>query len=363
VPFDHNSNAILNLAQTSNINKLNLKITKETKSFFSNSVEEVGVSFDLGDMKLIETVKGKTELLPLKMNERINKWYYLDNDKMWQTFEPFFDDALLAAKKSNKTSFIISRPNLLGKPTLYTIDTVKFEEINHDNKSVRKITNDQQLWKTKVWNTTIYGAKSYSKSERLKDYLTLNTLKLDSDEFKRVSDYFCLSMPHAKVTKVQKINNTHLRKQWIEELFCVRKFNNNEKLQYVRLLFHGTSRTKPSVIYESSEGWQIQYANNAGKWGAGCYFAEDSKYSGRKYSYKVNRVTYQMFLAEVIVGEPFFSPKPTKYKLPPQRQWQSSTFPNLNYDSVQAVDHGTNIFIVYDNKRAYPTYLITYTQK
>jgi hypothetical protein len=43
-------------------------------------------------------------------------------------------------------------------------------------------------------------------------------------------------------------------------------------------LYHGTGKTPPKAIYESEEGFNINYAND-GMWGKANYFASNSSYS------------------------------------------------------------------------------------
>jgi hypothetical protein len=40
-------------------------------------------------------------------------------------------------------------------------------------------------------------------------------------------------------------------------------------------MFHGTRATDPKIIYQSEDGFNVNYANN-GAWGKAIYFAENS---------------------------------------------------------------------------------------
>lgn len=63
------------------------------------------------------------------------------------------------------------------------------------------------------------------------------------------------------------------------------------------LLWHGSSNTKPSVIYEG-EGFDHKYAAN-GMWGKGHYFARDLNYSGKNYAFTLDSKIKQLFLVKV----------------------------------------------------------------
>lgn len=53
---------------------------------------------------------------------------------------------------------------------------------------------------------------------------------------------------------------------------------------FLRLLFHGTCMTDPSVIYDSEEGFDFRFAKETGMFGTGIYFALDPAYS-HSYAY------------------------------------------------------------------------------
>jgi hypothetical protein len=62
----------------------------------------------------------------------------------------------------------------------------------------------------------------------------------------------------------------------------MRAKNNNEK-PLESYLWHGTSKCDPKLIWESSDGFTINFSND-GMWGRGLYFAQNASYSNN-YSY------------------------------------------------------------------------------
>lgn len=54
-------------------------------------------------------------------------------------------------------------------------------------------------------------------------------------------------------------------------------------------------------------GLTINYSSDSGMWGRGIYFAVNANYSCPGYSWKVpgKNNLYQVFLCEVLVGDPF----------------------------------------------------------
>ena len=72
---------------------------------------------------------------------------------------------------------------------------------------------------------------------------------------------------------------------------------------FLRLLFHGTCATDPSLIYDSEEGFDFRFAKETGMFGTGIYFALDPAYS-HLYAYKVKGTqnVYQMLISLVNTG-------------------------------------------------------------
>lgn len=92
-----------------------------------------------------------------------------------------------------------------------------------------------------------------------------------------------------------------------------------------------------------------------GMWGLANYFAHNSKYSN-DYSSKTAAGESQMFMATVNVGK-FFEMNPDRsLKMPPLLPGSQAD----RYDSVKGHTGGSDVYMVYSNKKAYPSYLITY---
>ena len=99
-------------------------------------------------------------------------------------------------------------------------------------------------------------------------------------------------------------------------------------------------------------------------WGKGIYFAENASYSNG-YSYKNQDGTCSFFYAKVAVGQSVQLPNDASIKQPPLKSNVAlqSGFTEERYDSIKGHTGGSDIFIIYENSRAYPQYLITYSNK
>lgn len=129
-------------------------------------------------------------------------------------------------------------------------------------------------------------------------------------------------------------------------------------------LFHGTSNTEPALIYEGEEGFDMRHSRK-GLWGRGIYFAKDAAYSARSYAYGDGN-TKQIFLARVITGFSKEMDADRSLRMPPVMDEEDCAsynvkFKGQRYDSVNGVTGDTPVYIIYNNNRAYPFYLITFT--
>jgi len=181
------------------------------------------------------------------------------------------------------------------------------------------------------------------------DNLQLVEISKNSKEFQKLSDMFLKTMPSSKILKITRVQNLELWKN-----FCFAKYQLNKKgNSSTKLLFHGTRQTDPALIYEGKEeGFDMRYANS-GYFGTGIYFHEKAEYSNG-YKFQTNFLTSCMFIAEVLAGEYFLSPKNNSLRLPPIKDQRSK----IRYDSVKADYDG--IYVIYNNMRAYPSYLLEY---
>ena len=116
-------------------------------------------------------------------------------------------------------------------------------------------------------------------------------------------------------------------------------------------LFHGTNATDPRLIYESEYGLDARFSN-PGAYGNGIYFSKSSAYSN-KFAYRLPNGDYQMFMALVSVGD-IVTFDNGQYRIPPLKPGSMVE----RYDSINNGNEGH--YIIYDNVKAYPGYLITY---
>lgn len=150
------------------------------------------------------------------------------------------------------------------------------------------------------------------------------------------------------VVKVQRIQHPALWDEYAHARMTVAKRNNGDANE-LRDLKHGTGNTDPSVIIESDAGIDYRYSD-WGMFGKGAYFAEETDYSDDGYVFKSGD-TRQIFICRAVVGNVEERPVPDS----------NIRHPKIGYHSVRGVVRGIQYaYILYDNYRAYPEYLVEY---
>ena len=99
-------------------------------------------------------------------------------------------------------------------------------------------------------------------------------------------------------------------------------------------------------------GFDIRFYNG-GMWGQGIYFAEDASCSDGYAFTKGNEK--QLFFCNVLLGDCIRLQSDNSLRKPPRNPRS-----NQSYDSVMGHTGGSNVYIIYDNKKAYPSFLVTY---
>ena len=101
----------------------------------------------------------------------------------------------------------------------------------------------------------------------------------------------------------------------------------------------------------------MQFAADQGLWGRGIYFADKASYS-KNYSYTPYpkaKGDLEMFLTRLAVGKEVALNQDRSLTVPPV-----DVSSGLKYNTVTGNTAGSQVWIVYENGRAYPEYLVRY---
>ena len=174
-------------------------------------------------------------------------------------------------------------------------------------------------------------------------------------------------MPSVRITKLERVQNKWLWNRYSQHCDEIKEKNGGVLME--KELFHGTGMNDPQLIYQGEEGFDMRFCQT-GMWGRGSYFAVDAMYS-HNYAYTTRDsstgISQQMFLVKVNIGEAYECNPDRTLTMPPVKpssQPSSSSSVQLSvvrYDSVTGVTKSSRVYIVYDNRKAYPLYLITYS--
>ena len=117
------------------------------------------------------------------------------------------------------------------------------------------------------------------------------------------------------------------------------------------------SKRPPSKIFSSDKCGLDFHHSGEGMWGRGIYLAKNASYS-YAYSHPLPDGSKQFFYCSVLVGDSVKLEPNNTLRLPPVKNEAASG--DERYDSVEGATGGSQIFIVYDNQKVYPAYLITF---
>ena len=191
------------------------------------------------------------------------------------------------------------------------------------------------------------------------DNVELKPVHPGTTEWNHVQMRMRETLPLSQIVQLDRIQNI-----WLWEMYSFSKQRMSEKNSGAineKQLFHGTRSSPPEKIFKSEKGFDFRFASK-GMWGEGTYFAVNASYSDL-YAYEHSCGSKQMILATVLTGETCCCPCDRSLKKPPVKSKATSskteTFAD-DYDSVSGRTKGSDIFVIYDHEKAYPTYLITY---
>jgi hypothetical protein len=179
----------------------------------------------------------------------------------------------------------------------------------------------------------------------------------NSFEYDDISDLFGLTAKNARITKIWRIQNKQL---W--ENYYMEKLRINQEKCFIEesILFYGNKNISDDQIYKL--GFDISFAIDNQDYGRGIYFNKRADKAILNITKK--KGIMNIFLCNVLTGSTFISEVRTAYRKPPFYDE-----PNFIYhDSVTNVENFSNlkevdqIFVIYNNEKAYPSYLIEFKE-
>nr|XP_039258556.1 uncharacterized protein LOC120335126 isoform X2 [Styela clava] len=270
--------------------------------------------------------------LPLHANYAVEKAY-----KEWVT-----------RSKSNYANSITTSSIFVH--TIQDLYQIDFEKVEADPSGLKS---------TGIRRKIIEQAKSHMDFPAHWDIVagstTFEKIRLSSatSEYKIVLGKFKSSGIKFTKTRIYRIQNSSLYKQYIAKRQEVNHKLKRSSYPIERELFHGTTEWENIIHQGFDKGF---CGKNAISFGKGAYFATESAYAHLFTKENSKRFRF-MILADVITGE-YCQGKP-EYKAPPPNPRLGSK--TELYDSVVNNNHSPSIFVIFKDASAYPAYLIAYT--
>ena len=182
-----------------------------------------------------------------------------------------------------------------------------------------------------------------------------------SPEWNKVDHLFKTTMPNSTIVQISRIQN-----KWLWERYVFQRkrlgIKNGGRINELEL-FHGTRSNDPKVIYENEDGFDMRYSAQ-GMWGQANYFAVNASYS-HNYAHATPDGAREIFLVKVLTGDSYDCPSNSSLRKPPMKASGPGgsgevSFTQVQYDTVTGVTNGSRVYMIYDNDKAYPAYLIKY---
>jgi hypothetical protein len=169
-----------------------------------------------------------------------------------------------------------------------------------------------------------------------------------SEEWTRIAARVAETMPAAKVTAIERVQNPKLWDEYAQKRSEVAKdsvsgFDANEVW-----CFHGT-RAFP-VDEACEKGLDFRHGNTSSMWGPALYIAVNALYSHSYASPAPDGQQKQFFYARAALGR--------VADLQPNKALRA---PPAGSDSIQGTTGNSRVHMLYDLGQAYPEYLVTYT--
>jgi hypothetical protein len=179
----------------------------------------------------------------------------------------------------------------------------------------------------------------------------LVTVASHTTEFNAVEGKIKATMPTVQIQKLERIQNVLLWKKYSMRKALMTEVNGKDPNE--KSVWHGTRGNDPKVIYEDKQdGFMFQHSQ-AGMWGRGIYFAENASYSDG-YAHNCGGGQKSFMLTKLLSGEETHIPSDGSLKMCPDKPGGG------RYDTVTGDTGGSKVYIVYENGRALPEYLVTY---
>ncbi|KAK3095761.1 hypothetical protein FSP39_018696, partial [Pinctada imbricata] len=267
------------------------------------------------------------------------QWQFKDGSK-WKNTNPMMNMYIEEAHQAKKARVTVKDRS--GEE--YEIDLKKNEEYEKKNPSKK-----YEIRRSDVGSrgTDVVGLPERWESGKGNKEVEL---KPGSGEYEKVKEEFTKKGGPNSIQKIYRVQNPHLYQQYAAKRKSILERNGKNP---ERWLWHGTSAD--TIKFIINNGFNRSYCGKNGTaYGNGVYFAVSSSYSVGFCAVDQNGSKH-MFSAQVLVGDTC------------QGQGGMTVLPQKSggksyetYDSATDSPSSPNMFIIFHDSQAYPTYHIVF---
>ena len=338
-----------------------LEISKTATDEEHLQIHDQAVADELGKINI--TLRGPRDMLPQakhKLQERLKSLFV----SQAIVYPPSLEKKLshIAEQHEVHWSFeeSISHCGVKRKGKQQKVSKIRVEGLSSTISQVLRAIYDEII--THQVESQIDNGVEYPEEwEQLDSNATTNIfqVKRETDEWRHVAGRFQQTMYSARIIQITRIQNKWL---WGKYVFQYKSLDikNGGNVNEIEL-FHGSRNNDPKLIYENEDGFDMRYANS-GMWGQANYFAEKASYSDN-YAHTGVDGYKEIFFVKVLTGDSHEC-SPQSLRKPPLKPTGSAVgpmkFAQFHYDTVTGYTNGSQVYMTYDNEKAYPAYLIKY---
>eukprot|EP01084_Bolivina_argentea_P207525 354058_1 len=377
------------------LEKLNLENQKKSQCIFEKEAENFKLKQKIENMeqKMVDLkienqqkenmILSKHLSITAKEKEQVEEklreskymivWQWFDNNNIWNAFNKR-DINNIENLKIGQT-YKLSLTGNKQKYTIYKLSKDTGEQINcktNFKRKLRKIKIEKHMngiiypdfWQYYIcdkeqkegYYMTPGNGNGGIDNDNDNDYTTPKLIELNLKTNKiaqRVSNEFYATAKAKtnKIIKIESVQNRYLWDKYYTQKESMKKSNGLNKLNE-RSLWHGTHITVMDKIIK--QGFRKEF-NTTHQYGEGTYFAVNADYS---LSYcKSDNNTYKMFQCLVLCGESAVGSK--KITL---RNWPNKSGSGQIVDSLVNSRKHPAIFVIHDDVRVYPMFIVHYTR-
>ena len=302
--------------------------------------------------------QGKTEENVFSIQPKIV--WECDVDGTWTAYPADRQKGIEESYQRNTEMAILS--SLYGKSYVINFNATPFKQRNTNTgyeREVRRRVDDRLALAfyrppPVVWETV---PSTWIEHENGEDLMMVKVSQ-GSAEWKMVEKKLKSSLKKAKLYELSRVQNLHL---WEYYMFRKKRISKlSDTGPNVTRVWHGSRSVDPMTIcLDRADGFKTQCSRSGGRWGTGTYFAKRASYSDADYSYKPRSNLKSLILCDLIVGDSIKLSDDSPLRHPPEKPG-NALYLNRRYDTVTVSTEGGKIFVVYENGRAYPHYIVTY---